>query len=86
MMTDEIPMGELCDRYAALYPGAVTDVLDDRGHEDQMLEADIGPATDDMTVAGIAYSCRGRPNRSMDEGENVRSIRRMLRDASRTLS
>lgn len=80
-MTDEIPTGELCERYADLYPGAVTDVLDDRGYEDQTLDTDVGPVTDDMTVAGIAYPCRGRPNRSVDEEENVRDILRMLRDA-----
>ena len=80
-MVDDIPTAELCERYAALYPGAVTDVLDDMGYPDQTLAAGIGPITDDMTVAGIAYPCRGRPNRSVDEDQNVRKILQMLRDA-----
>jgi regulator of RNase E activity RraA len=80
-MNDVIPDEELCDRYAALYPGAITDVLDDRGYTDQTLSADIDPVTKDMTMAGIAYPCRGRPNRSVDEDENIRNILKMLRDA-----
>ena len=81
VMTRDIPTEELCDRYAALYPGAVTDVLDDMGYTDQTLAPGIDPVTDDMTVAGIAYPCRGRPNRNVDEDENVRNILKMLRDA-----
>ena len=80
-MMDEIPTSELCERYAALYPGAITDVLDDRGYRDQTLSADIDPVTDEMTTAGIAYPCRGRPSRSVDEDDNIRKILRMLRDA-----
>ncbi len=80
-MTYDIPTAELCDRYGALYPGAVTDILDDYGFTDQTLSADIDPVTREMTMAGVAYPCRGRPNRSVDEEENIRNILRMLRDA-----
>jgi len=80
-MTDSIPTGELCDRYASLYPGAITDVLDDRGYEDQSLDPAISPLSDDMTLAGVAYPVRGRPNRSVDDEENIRNILRMLGDA-----
>lgn len=80
-MSNQIPTKELCNRYSSLYPGAITDVLDDRGFQDQTLDPDIGPVINDMTTAGLAYPCRGRPNRNMDEDENVRNILRMLRDA-----
>lgn len=80
-MTDEIPTAELCDRYAKLYPGAITDVLDDLGYEDQTLDYDINPVKDAMTTAGIAYPCVGRPNRGLDEEENIRNILRMLGNA-----
>jgi regulator of RNase E activity RraA len=80
-MTDSIPRTELCDRYADLYPGAVTDVLDDRGYDDQTLDVAIDPVDDQMTTAGIAYPCVGRPNRGVDEEANVRNILRMLGDA-----
>jgi regulator of RNase E activity RraA len=80
-MTHDVPTAELCDRYGALYPGAITDVLDDRGLTDQTLSPDIDPVTPGMTVAGVAYPCRGRPTRGLDEEENVRNILKMLRDA-----
>lgn len=84
--TDRIGMsdpalGDLCDRYEQLYPGAVVDVLDDRGYEDQTLSPDIAPLRDGMTTAGIAYPVVGRPNRSVDPDENMRAILRMLGDA-----
>jgi 4-hydroxy-4-methyl-2-oxoglutarate aldolase len=80
-MTGDIPTTELCDRYASLYPGAITDVLDDMEYEDQTLDPGIGPLKDHMTTAGIAYPCVGRPNRSVDNEKNVRNILQMLGDA-----
>lgn len=80
-MTDSITTAELCDRYASLYPGAVTDVLDDMGYEDQTLDPGIGPLKDHMTTAGVAYPCVGRPNRSVDDDRNIRNILKMLGDA-----
>lgn len=80
-MADEIPTGELCNRFEALYPGAITDVLDDRGIEDQTLDSGINPLRDHMSFAGVAYPCVGRPNRSVDEEENIRNILQMLGDA-----
>lgn len=77
-MADEIPTAELCDRYAELYPGAITDVLDDRGYEDQTLDYEINPLRDEMSLAGVAYPCVGRPNRGLDEEENIRNILKML--------
>ncbi|MBX0297275.1 RraA family protein [Haloarcula nitratireducens] len=74
-------LGELCDRYEQLYPGAVVDVLDDRGLADQTLSPDIAPLRDGTTAAGIAYPVEGRPNRSVDPDENMRNILRMLGDA-----
>ena len=80
-MSDSIPIAELCRRYEQLYPGAVTDVLDDRGLKDQTLSPGIGPLEPTMTTAGIAYPCVGRPNRSLNEEQNIRNILSMLGDA-----
>lgn len=77
----EISTPKLCDRYASLYTGAVTDVLDDAGFQDQTLSPEISPIRDDSRMAGIAYPCRGRPNRSVDTETNIRNILRMLGDA-----
>lgn len=79
-MVSDIPPGELADRYEALYPGAVTDVLDDWGIHDQTLAESIGPITVDMATAGIAYPVVGQPNRSVDPDENIRNILQMLGD------
>jgi len=80
-MADKIPIPQLCDRYEALYPGAIADVLDDRGLTDQTLDRGITPIRAEMSFAGAAYPCIGRPNRSVDEEENVRAILQMLGDA-----
>lgn len=69
---------DLCDRYADLYPGAIADVLDDRGIEDQILDPKIGPLEEEMEFAGVAYPVIGRPNRSVDEDQNLRNFLTML--------
>lgn len=74
---------ELCERFSQLYPGAVTDVLDEMSLEDQTLDRRIDPLTNEMTVAGIAYPILGRPNRSVDDERNIRRILQMLSDAPR---
>lgn len=80
-MTGDISTTELCDRYTDLYPGAITDVLDDMGYEDQTLDYEITPLKDEMSLAGVAYPCIGRPNRGLNEEENIRNILKMLGDA-----
>lgn len=77
-MSDEIQTSELCDRYSALYPGAIADVLDDRGYQDQTVDPEIGPVTPDRSTAGIAFPCVGRPNRSVDPEANIRAFLEML--------
>jgi len=72
---------DLCDRYAALYPGAVTDVLDRMGYGSRALPSAIGPLTDDTRMAGIAYPVHGYPDESSDYEENMRRFLRMLGDA-----
>lgn len=79
-MSDMISTTELCDRYGNLYPGAITDILDDRGYLDQTLDPEINPIQDHVNVAGIAYPVKGRPNRDVDEEENIRNVLQMLGD------
>lgn len=61
-----IPPGELCDRYAALYTGAVNDVLRARGLLYQTLPPAILPLRDTMAVAGIAFTAKGAKNLTVD--------------------
>lgn len=76
-----IATGELCDRYERLYPGAVTDSLDELGYMHRTLPPEINPITTDMRMAGIAYPVTGRPDPNADYDENIRRFLRMLGDA-----
>ncbi|MFQ5973994.1 MAG: RraA family protein [Alphaproteobacteria bacterium] len=59
------------ERLAALYTGAVADVLDELGYRNQCLPADIRPIEPTMRVAGPAYTVRGR-SRHYDDGTDPR--------------
>ncbi|WP_255171306.1 RraA family protein [Natrononativus amylolyticus] len=72
---------ELCDRYAGLYTGAVTDSLDELGYENQTLPSEINPIDDEFVTAGFAYPVRGRPDDDADYDENIRRFLEMLSDA-----
>jgi 4-hydroxy-4-methyl-2-oxoglutarate aldolase len=52
---------EAVDRLAALYVSAVSDVLDEMGYRDQCFPLDLRPLTTGATLAGIAFTVRGRP-------------------------
>lgn len=76
-----IPPDTLCNRYAALYPGAVADSLEEYDLGEHVLPTEINPLTHEMTVAGIAYPVRGRRDTDVGYDENIRRILRMLGDA-----
>ncbi len=76
----DISTKELCDRYSNIYPGAVADVLDDRGFQDQVLDPEITPLSKEMTIAGEAYPVVGRPNRSVDPEKNIKKLLEMFGD------
>lgn len=59
------------ERLRALYTGAVADILDDLGHRNQCLPADIRPLDRAMKVAGPAYTVLGRA-RHADDGVDPR--------------
>jgi regulator of RNase E activity RraA len=73
--------GELCDRFERLYPGAVTDSLDELGYERQTLPTEIDALTRDMQMAGIAFPVSGRPDPDAEYDENIRRFLEMLGDA-----
>lgn len=76
-----IPTGELCDRFAQLYPGVVADSLDEMGYDDHVLPHSITPLTNEMATAGIAYPVVGEPDPSVEYDANLRRILAMLGDA-----
>lgn len=72
---------ELCDRYASLYTGVITDVLDDRGYTDRTIRAGLEPLDRSMRMAGVAFPAVGRRNASVDPEEQIREHLRMVGDA-----
>jgi regulator of RNase E activity RraA len=56
---------------AALYTGAIADILDELGLHEQCLPADIRPLSAEMKVAGPVYTVRGR-SRPADDGSDPR--------------
>lgn len=68
----------ICDRYEALYPGAVVDSLDERGYMRQTIPSSINPLTMDMRVAGLAYPVIGHPDAEAEYDANMRRFLTML--------
>ena len=62
MRTQESPpdLEGISRRYQRLYTGAVADVLDELGLRNQALPHEIRPLSDDMKVAGFAFTLQGR--------------------------
>jgi regulator of RNase E activity RraA len=75
------PTDVLCDRYAALYTGAVTDALDALGYGSRALPSAITPLDRSLSVAGLAYPIHGYPDEDCDYDDNMRRFLRMLGDA-----
>lgn len=71
---------QVCDRYENLYTGLVADVLDQMGFQDQYMQQDIRPINDTGPVAGIAFTAKGRKNRSVNYDEQIRKFLTMLGD------
>lgn len=70
--------GELCDRYADLYTGVVTDILDERGYPDRTIRGGIDPLDRSMTMAGVAFPAVGRRNAGVDPEAQIRDHLRMV--------
>lgn len=70
--------GSICDRFEAVYPGAIADSLDDRGYMNQTIDNSIDPLTNDMTMAGVAYPVTGHPDEEADYDSNIRQFLKML--------
>jgi regulator of RNase E activity RraA len=58
---EEQVIEDLTERYAAVYSGAVADVLDKRGYRDQIVSGAIQGLTLETRVAGPAFTCKGAP-------------------------
>jgi regulator of RNase E activity RraA len=79
-MATAITRQELCERYEQVYSAAITDVLHERGYEEQTLDPEITPIEPGISTAGIAFPIVGRSNRSVDADESLRTFLRMHED------
>jgi 4-hydroxy-4-methyl-2-oxoglutarate aldolase len=71
-------LGELAARFAAVYTGAITDVLDRHGYRQQTLPPSIRPLRPGMRLAGPAFCVEGRPRPGVGYDKSIRSVLAML--------
>lgn len=66
------------ERFAAIYTAVLADILDDRGLHSQTLPPSIRPLERGMTVAGPAFTVKGRPSQTSTYDAALRKVLRML--------
>ncbi|HKE81272.1 MAG TPA: RraA family protein [Solirubrobacteraceae bacterium] len=69
---------ELASRFASVYTGALTDVLDRHGYLQQTLPHELAPLRPGTRLAGPVYPVLGRPRPGRDYDESIRVILDML--------
>jgi 4-hydroxy-4-methyl-2-oxoglutarate aldolase len=69
---------ELARRFSALYTGALTDVLDRRGHLQQTLPPELLPLRPGTRLAGPVHPVLGRPHPGHDYDTSIRAVLEML--------
>jgi regulator of RNase E activity RraA len=68
----------LAQRFAKIYTGALSDMLDELGRKGQALPPEIMPFAPGMRVAGPAFPVEGRSNPTIDPDRSARLILEML--------
>ncbi len=71
---------EICERYAGIYTGAISDVLDEMGYPNQTLPAGIQGLTLDHHLAGVAMPAEGGPHQGSGRDEFYIPTLQMLGD------
>lgn len=69
---------DLSRRFSALYTGALTDVLDRRGHMQQTLPPELLPLRPGTRLSGPVYPVLGRPRPGHDYDASIRAVLEML--------
>src|SRR3954453_15349956 len=69
---------DLARRFSALYTGALTDVLDQRGHLQQTLPPELLPLRPGTRLAGPVYPVLGRPHPGHAYDRSIRRVLEML--------
>jgi 4-hydroxy-4-methyl-2-oxoglutarate aldolase len=69
---------DLARRFASVYTGALTDVLDRHGFLQQTLPPELAPLRARMQLAGPVYPILGRPHPNHDYDTSIRLVLEML--------
>ena len=72
------PVDDLCRRFAVIYTGAISDVLDEMGYRNQVLPSEIQGLTGDQRLAGVALTVEGESTASVDPEEVYIPVLKML--------
>lgn len=75
-----IDVEEVCRRFAVIYTGAISDVLDEMGDRNQHLPSTIQALTMGTNVAGVAMTVEGETTSSVDPEEVYIPVLQMLGD------
>ncbi len=73
---------DLCDRYARLYNGAISDVLDEMGYRSQALPSSLVPLAPGMRIHGFALPVLGRVTDAKDPQRIFVPLLKMLGDVT----
>jgi 4-hydroxy-4-methyl-2-oxoglutarate aldolase len=73
-----LDLESLARRFADVYTGAITDVLDHHGRLNQTLPPELSPLRPGMALAGPAWPIEGRPRARIDYDTSIRKILEML--------
>lgn len=77
----EPSVSEMCDRFSALYTGAITDVMDELGLFHQTLPTTLQPLVFGSKFAGVAFPLWGVSNNRVDWDHSVRQVLKCIGDA-----
>src|SRR5260370_42545837 len=69
---DEIE--QVCERYRALYAGAIYDVLEHLGYPNQVLTHELSPLTQEMKLAGPPFSGKSTKRCGRDHTKSYKRL------------
>lgn len=73
-------INDICRRFGLIYTGAISDVLDEMGFQNQALPSEIQALRFDQRVSGVALTVEGQPYEGQDRDEYFIPILQMLGD------
>lgn len=77
---DDFDVDDVCRRFSVIYTGAISDVLDEMGHRNQVLPPSIQALSMEQRVTGLAMPVEGEPTDSTDPEVVYLPILKMLGD------